>query len=147
MNWLQAYGLVGHEWKEDRLPYFGSAAVAVNAASHLWRVSPGSDAESTRVASSQFVWPLFGSTSLDPKLDASGAGPSGGDSYSVLLLTRGPQVQGFYPRHWLCTKVDCTSVFVFNPFFSFMIQIFSCQWYNTWPTIYHRWNRPTNHIR
>jgi hypothetical protein len=40
MSGSQAYGFIGHEWKEVRLPYHGSVLGAVNATSHLWQVSP-----------------------------------------------------------------------------------------------------------
>jgi hypothetical protein len=40
MSAMRPEGLVGHEWKADRCPCYDSVPGMVNAASHLWRVSP-----------------------------------------------------------------------------------------------------------
>jgi hypothetical protein len=46
-------GHVDHEWEADRCPRCGLVPGVVNVASHLWWVSSGPDAKSTRV-----VYPL-----------------------------------------------------------------------------------------
>jgi hypothetical protein len=64
---------VGHELEADRRPHCGSVPGVVNAASHLWRDSPGPGVGSTRVVPFRHAHPpLSGSAKPDLDLDAAG---------------------------------------------------------------------------
>jgi hypothetical protein len=57
----------------DQHPRCGSVLGMVNAAIHLWRVSPGPVVGSTRVVPLRHVHPpLFGFTMADPRLGVVG---------------------------------------------------------------------------
>jgi hypothetical protein len=88
-------GSVGHEWEADRRPRYGSVPCAVNAASHLWRVSPCPGAGSTRVVPFQHAWPpLSSSDTPNPRLGATGFDQGGsfqGWRICLFRLTNGPQ--------------------------------------------------------
>jgi hypothetical protein len=58
--------------KQNRRPRYGSMSGLVNAASHLWRVSPGLGAGSTRAVPFRHTQPpLLGSAMPDPRLGAA----------------------------------------------------------------------------
>jgi hypothetical protein len=72
MRAMQPEGSVCHEWKADRRPRCGSRLGVVNAASHLWWVSPGSGTVSTRVAPFRHAQlPLLGSATRGLGLSAA----------------------------------------------------------------------------
>jgi hypothetical protein len=73
MSVMQTEGSIGHVWEADRRPCCSLVLGMVNAASHLWRVSPELGVGFTRVAPFRHVWlPLSGSTTPGPRLGAAG---------------------------------------------------------------------------
>jgi hypothetical protein len=69
---MRLEGSIGHEWEADPHPHFGSVPSVVNAACHLWRVSPGPGTGSTRVVPFRHGRPLLsGSAIPGPGLGAA----------------------------------------------------------------------------